>query len=44
MSERLSAEVVSLPFHPYLTEDVQDRIVGVVKDALRDEPRIRLAS
>ena len=44
VSERLSAEVVSLPFHPYLTEDVQDRIVAAVKDALRDEPRIRLAS
>ncbi|HEX8665420.1 MAG TPA: DegT/DnrJ/EryC1/StrS family aminotransferase [Beijerinckiaceae bacterium] len=44
VSERLSAEVVSLPFHPYLTEEVQDRIVAAVKDALRDEPRIRLAS
>jgi dTDP-4-amino-4,6-dideoxygalactose transaminase len=44
VSERLSAEVVSLPFHPYLTEEVQDRIVAAVKDALGDEPRIRLAS
>ena len=30
--------------HPYLTEEVQDRIVDAVKDALRGEERVRLAS
>jgi dTDP-4-amino-4,6-dideoxygalactose transaminase len=34
VAERLSAEVVSLPMHPYLTEDVQDRVVAAVKDTL----------
>lgn len=34
VAERLSAEVVSLPMHPYLTEDVQDRVVAAVKGAL----------
>jgi dTDP-4-amino-4,6-dideoxygalactose transaminase len=33
VSERLAAEVVSLPMHPYLTEDVQDRIVAAVREA-----------
>jgi dTDP-4-amino-4,6-dideoxygalactose transaminase len=34
VSERFAAEVISLPMHPYLTEEVQDRIIGAVKDAL----------
>jgi dTDP-4-amino-4,6-dideoxygalactose transaminase len=34
ISDKLAAEVVSLPMHPYLTEGVQDRIVGAVRDAL----------
>jgi dTDP-4-amino-4,6-dideoxygalactose transaminase len=34
VSERLAAEVISLPMHPYLTEEVQDRIVRAVNDAL----------
>jgi dTDP-4-amino-4,6-dideoxygalactose transaminase len=38
-SERLAAEVISLPMHPYLTEEVQDRIVGAVKDAINDQRR-----
>jgi UDP-2-acetamido-2-deoxy-ribo-hexuluronate aminotransferase len=44
VAERLAAEVISLPMHPYLTEEVQDRIVDAVKDALRGEERVRLAS
>jgi dTDP-4-amino-4,6-dideoxygalactose transaminase len=39
-SERLAAEVISLPMHPYLTEDVQDRIVGAIKDALIAQRRV----
>ncbi|QFU16213.1 DegT/DnrJ/EryC1/StrS family aminotransferase [Microvirga thermotolerans] len=34
VSERLAKEVVSLPMHPYLTPEVQDRIIAAVKDAL----------
>jgi dTDP-4-amino-4,6-dideoxygalactose transaminase len=34
VSERLSAEVVSLPMHPYLTEEVQDRVVAAVRQVL----------
>lgn len=34
VTERLAQEVVSLPMHPYLTADVQDRIIGAVHDAL----------
>jgi dTDP-4-amino-4,6-dideoxygalactose transaminase len=34
VSERLAAEVVSLPMHPYLDEKTQDRIVAAVKGAL----------
>ena len=34
VAERLAGEVISLPMHPYLTEAVQDRIVGAVRDAL----------
>jgi len=35
VSERLSGEVISLPMHPYLDEPTQDRIVGAVRQALR---------
>lgn len=34
VSERLAAEVISLPMHPYLEEAVQDRIVSAVREAL----------
>lgn len=34
VSDRLAAEVVSLPMHPYLTEEVQDRITAAVRSAL----------
>jgi dTDP-4-amino-4,6-dideoxygalactose transaminase len=34
VSERLAAEVVSLPMHPYLDEGMQDRVVGAVRAAL----------
>lgn len=40
VSERLAADVVSLPMHPYLTEEVQDRIVGAVKDALIGQRKV----
>jgi dTDP-4-amino-4,6-dideoxygalactose transaminase len=35
VSERLAAEVLSLPMHPYLAEDVQGRIVEALRRALR---------
>lgn len=34
VSERLAAEVFSLPFHPYLDEATQDRIVAATRRAL----------
>ena len=34
------SEVVSLPMHPYLTEEVQDRIVRAVRDALVRQRRV----
>ena len=34
-AERLAAEVLSLPMHPYLDAAVQDRIVAALEDALR---------
>ncbi|MCB8819822.1 DegT/DnrJ/EryC1/StrS family aminotransferase [Microvirga rosea] len=40
VSERLAAEVVSLPMHPYLTQDVQDRIIAAVKDALVKQRKV----
>jgi dTDP-4-amino-4,6-dideoxygalactose transaminase len=40
VSERLAQEVVSLPMHPYLTEEVQDRIVAAVKDALVNQRKV----
>ena len=34
VSEKLSAKVLSLPMHPYLAPDVQDRIIQVVRGAV----------
>ncbi|HEY8566480.1 MAG TPA: DegT/DnrJ/EryC1/StrS aminotransferase family protein [Beijerinckiaceae bacterium] len=39
VAERLATEVVSLPMHPYLSEEVQDRVVRAVKDALAAQQR-----
>lgn len=35
VSDTVAAEVISLPMHPYLEADVQDRIVSAVQFALR---------
>ena len=35
VSERLAAEVISLPMHPYLDPDTQGRIIDAVRRALR---------
>jgi dTDP-4-amino-4,6-dideoxygalactose transaminase len=40
VSDRLADEVISLPMHPYLTEEVQDRIVRAVRDALVRQRRV----
>jgi dTDP-4-amino-4,6-dideoxygalactose transaminase len=37
VSDRLATEVVSLPMHPYLTVEVQDRIIGAVRNVLAAE-------
>ena len=34
VSDRLSAEVISLPMHPYLDAATQDRIIAATRDAL----------
>lgn len=34
VSDRLATEVISLPMHPYLSEEVQDRVVATVRAAL----------
>jgi dTDP-4-amino-4,6-dideoxygalactose transaminase len=34
VSDRLAAEVISLPMHPYLTEAMQDRVTAAVRAAL----------
>jgi dTDP-4-amino-4,6-dideoxygalactose transaminase len=34
VSERLAAEVISLPMHPYLDETSQDRIIAAVRREL----------
>jgi dTDP-4-amino-4,6-dideoxygalactose transaminase len=34
VSDRLAAEVLSLPMHPYLDEGTQDRIVAALRAAL----------
>jgi dTDP-4-amino-4,6-dideoxygalactose transaminase len=40
VSDRLAAEVISLPMHPYLTEELQDHIVDAIRTELRRaEPR-----
>lgn len=33
VSERLAEEVISLPMHPYMTGEVQDRIVAAIRNA-----------
>jgi dTDP-4-amino-4,6-dideoxygalactose transaminase len=40
VSDRLADEVISLPMHPYLTEEVQDRVVRAVRDALVRQRRV----
>jgi dTDP-4-amino-4,6-dideoxygalactose transaminase len=35
VSDRLAAEVISLPMHAYLDEPTQDRIIGAVRRALK---------
>jgi dTDP-4-amino-4,6-dideoxygalactose transaminase len=40
VSDRLADEVISLPMHPYLSEEVQDRIVRAVRDALVRQRRV----
>ena len=42
-AERLATEVLSLPMHPYLQEDVQDRIASAVRQALASRGRVRVA-
>ena len=39
VSDKLARDVISLPMHPYLSEDVQDRIVRAVRDALAGQRR-----
>ena len=34
VTERLAQDVISLPMHPYLTVEVQDRIIAAVRSAL----------
>jgi dTDP-4-amino-4,6-dideoxygalactose transaminase len=34
VSDRLAAEVLSLPMHPYLTAEVQDQVIAAVRRAL----------
>ncbi len=34
VSDRVAAEVVALPMHPYLDEAVQDRIVAAARASL----------
>jgi dTDP-4-amino-4,6-dideoxygalactose transaminase len=40
VSDRLADEVISLPMHPYLSEEVQDRVVRAVRDALVRQRRV----
>jgi dTDP-4-amino-4,6-dideoxygalactose transaminase len=35
VSDRLAAEVLSLPMHPYLDESTQDRIIAAVRAVLK---------
>ena len=39
VSEKLAAEVVSLPMHPYLDEKTQDRVIAAVKSAVAAQGR-----
>ena len=34
VADRLAARVLSLPMHPYLDEEIQDRIVKAIQDAV----------
>ena len=34
VSERLSADVISLPMHAYLDEATQDRVIAAVRGAI----------
>jgi dTDP-4-amino-4,6-dideoxygalactose transaminase len=43
VSDRLAEEVISLPMHPYLTEELQDRIVDAVHGELRRSRPMRAA-
>ena len=36
VAERLSETALSLPMHPYLTDEAQDRVIAVVTDAVTD--------
>jgi dTDP-4-amino-4,6-dideoxygalactose transaminase len=36
VSEGIATQVISLPMHPYLDPEVQDRIIEAVRDALSD--------
>ena len=35
-AERASREVLSLPMHPYLTEQEQDRVIAAIRPAVGD--------
>jgi dTDP-4-amino-4,6-dideoxygalactose transaminase len=37
VSERLAQEVISLPMHPYLEEDIQNRIIEAVQEGLQSK-------
>ncbi len=39
VSDRHSRQALSLPMHPYLEPDVQDRIIAVLRDVIRQEER-----
>lgn len=43
VAERLATEVLSLPMHPYLEADIQDRIVDAVRQVLTSPSRARVA-
>jgi dTDP-4-amino-4,6-dideoxygalactose transaminase len=43
VSERFAAEVISLPMHPYLGEELQDHIVAAFKDAVLGRHRVAAA-
>jgi len=39
VAERLARDVISLPMHPYLAPEVQDRIIAAVRGALGSQVR-----